>query len=398
MKHVVLLGVTGSVAAYRAADLARDFMRAGTDVRVCLTRSAAEFVRPSLFEALTGNPCLSEVFEEPIAGRMAHIDWARQASLVLVAPATANAIANIAHGNAEDMLTTIISATSAPIIVAPAMNPQMFASDANQLNLSILEKRGIEIIRPQEGDVACGEHGEGKLAANAAIVDAALAQIGISRLYEGKTVVITAGPTHEAIDPVRYISNRSSGKMGIALAKAAVRMGASVKLVLGPTHLAPPPAAQTTRVTTAKEMLEATLLACEGADLLIGSAAVADFHVADTGSQKIESGSRISLRLEPNPDILGGVHAKYPDLPIVGFAAEVGGNGERARQKIAKKGLAGIALNDVSRKDIGFEADENELILFFADGKSTMVPQSSKFMAALRILELVSTIIGRQKT
>lgn len=186
--------------------------------------------------------------------------------------------------------------------------------------------------------------------------------------------------------------------MGIALAKAAVRMGASVKLVLGPTHLAAPPTAQTTRVTTAKEMLEATLLACEGADLLIGSAAVADFHVADTGSEKIESGSGISLRLEPNPDILGEVHAKYPGLPIVGFAAEVGDNGERARQKIAKKGLAGIALNDVSRKDIGFEADENEVTLFFADGKSTMVPKSSKFTAALRILELVSTIIGSQKT
>lgn len=398
MKPVVVLGVTGSVAAYRAADLARDMMRAGANVRVCLTRSAGEFVRPSLFEALTGNPCLTEVFEEPIAGRMTHIDWAREANLVLVAPATGNAIANIAHGNAEDMLTTIISATSAPITVAPAMNPQMFASDANQMNLSILENRGIEIIQPQEGDVACGEHGEGKLAANAAIVDAALAQIGVSRLYEGKTIVITAGPTHEAIDPVRYISNRSSGKMGIALAKAAVRMGASVKLVLGPTHLAAPPTAQTTRVTTAKEMLEATLLACEGADLLIGSAAVADFHVADTGSEKIESGSGISLRLEPNPDILGEVHAKYPGLPIVGFAAEVGDNGERARQKIAKKGLAGIALNDVSRKDIGFEADENEVTLFFADGKSTMVPKSSKFTAALRILELVSTIIGSQKT
>ncbi|MGI8922676.1 MAG: bifunctional phosphopantothenoylcysteine decarboxylase/phosphopantothenate--cysteine ligase CoaBC [Fimbriimonadales bacterium] len=390
MRPVVVLGVTGSIAAYRAADLARDLMRAGADVKVCLTRSAREFVTPMLFETLTSNECLTDVFDEPKRGRMAHIDWAREASLVLICPATANSLANLAHGNADDMLTTIVSATRAPIVVAPAMNPEMFASEVNVENTAVLKARGILVVEPQKGDLACGEQGEGKLASVAEIVRHAHEALFLSSLYKGRRIVITAGPTHELIDPVRFIANRSSGKMGIALARAAIQMRAQVTLILGPTSLTAPPSAATVTVTTAAEMLDATLESCSGADMLIGAAAVADYRPATQALEKLKSGKPFSLELVKNPDILAEANMKYPELPIVGFAAETSGNIDIARKKTEAKGLVAIALNDVSRDDIGFDSAENEVTLLLREGEPIRIKKDSKFNVARKVLEAVA--------
>jgi phosphopantothenoylcysteine decarboxylase/phosphopantothenate--cysteine ligase len=395
MKSTVVLGVTGSVAAYRAADVARELMRHGFSVKCCLTRSAAELVTPALFEALTGNPCVTDVFDEPVRGRMAHIDIAREASVVLVCPATANAIAVLAAGNAVDMFSTIVSATGAPLLIAPAMNPEMYASAANQENLSTLRRRGACVIEPDDGVVACGEQGQGKLAATASIVAATMEAAFRSHLYDGVRIVVTAGPTHETIDPVRHIANRSSGKMGYAIARAAIQMGASVTLVAGPTHIAPPPAATLVRVTSAEEMLSAATAACEGADLLIGAAAVADFRPSAVSREKVRSGSELALTLIPTQDILAAVRSTHPGIAIVGFAAETTDHLASAKEKIERKGLAAIAINDVSDPSIGFDSEENALEVLFADGHSVSIARDSKFNVAARLLESIRPLVKK---
>lgn len=248
----VLLGVTGSVAAYRAADLARDLMREGHTVRTCLTRSAAEFVRPALFEALTGQPCLVDVFEEPVAGRMAHIDWARWAEVAVVAPATADALVRLAAGRAEDMLGTLLLASEAPWVVAPAMNPQMYASEPVRAAMRALRARAAVVVEPTEGDVACGENGQGKLASNAAVARAVGAVAARSRIWKGEKVLVTSGPTREPLDGVRFLSNRSSGKMGAAVARAGLLTGAEVVVVAGPQAEPLPLGARVVRVESAQ--------------------------------------------------------------------------------------------------------------------------------------------------
>lgn len=387
----VVLGVSGSVAAYRAADLARELMREGFVVRVCLTDAAQNFVTPALFEALTGQPCLVDTFEEPDRGRMAHIDWARQADLVVVAPATANTIARIAHGIGDDMLTTICLATTAPLVVAPAMNPQMYASEAHREALSKLAARAAMIVEPAEGDVACGEHGQGKLASIAEIV-AAVRQVKVrSKRLDGKTVLITSGPTQEAIDGVRYVSNRSSGKMGAALARAALLMGAArVIVVSGPTAVAYPLQAEVVRVKTAVEMLEAAKQFAGQADLIVGAAAVADYRPANPIDGKIRRTSEsLTIEMTANPDVIAEL-AKIAKGKVVGFAAEPTAGLETALEKIARKGLAAIAVNDVSQPGIGFDSDENSLTLLMADGGSIESGRMSKLGCALWLLEQVS--------
>lgn len=324
MKRTVILGVTGSIAAYKAADVARELMRAGFDVRAVLTRSAQRFVTVDLFEGLTGNPCLADVFDEPQRGRMAHIDWARECAAIVVCPATANAIANMAHGNADDMLTTIISASSAPLVAAPAMNPEMYASQANQENLCILRSRGIQIVAPQEGDVACGEFGEGKLAAVQTIVQAVTEAAYSAELLNGVRVLVTAGPTHEAIDPVRFIGNRSSGRMGYAIAKAAKQMGASVTLISGPSNLTAPANIETVRVTSAQEMLDACISSGAGASLFIGAAAVADFSPEQKSEAKLRRSDGLELKLQPTKDIAAEMKLRFPEIRVIAFAAEMG--------------------------------------------------------------------------
>lgn len=394
MKGIVVMGVTGSVAAYRAADVARDLMRTGFEVRVCLSRGAAEFVTPTLFQALTGSPTLTDAFDEPKPGRMAHIDWAREATVLLVCPASANALARLATGRAEDMFSTIAVASTAPMVVAPAMNPEMFSHEATQQNLTALRNRGAIIVEPTEGDVACGEHGQGKLAPTQAIVEATVQAAMRSGLFRGTRVVVTAGPTAEPLDPVRILTNRSSGKMGYAIARAAIQMGAEVTLISGPTCLTPPPSAKIRKVGTASEMLTSALDACGNADLLVAAAAVADFTPKESRQEKIRRDGNLTVELVPTRDIVATVAENYPDLVICGFAAEVGDVEAAARAKLERKGLSAIAANDVSRLDIGFDADDNEITLLLRDGSKIAIPRASKFVVAVRLLEALRPLIA----
>ncbi len=391
---VIVLGVSGSVAAYRACDLARDLMRAGHTVHVCLTDAAQNFVRPAQFEALTGRQTLVDTFEEPVPGRMAHIDLARSADLVLVAPATANTLSKIAHGQGDDMLTTLCIAYEGPIVVAPAMNPTMYANEATQAALSEVSRRGAVLVEPQEGDVACGESGQGKLASNAAILDAVATVLARSRALAGKKVVVTSGPTRERWDDVRYLSNRSSGKMGMALARAAQLMGAEVVLVTGPTGLVPPRTVLAVQVESAEEMLTEALRASAGADLVIGAAAVADYRPAEPIPGKFRrSQDEIVLRLAPNPDVIAEV-ARQSGAVCAAFAAEPTADLESAKLKMAKKGVAAIASNDVSRTDIGFGSDSNELALLFSDGEVHHSGVRTKLACAFWMLELLAKRLG----
>lgn len=396
MSQVVILGVTGSIAAYRAADVARALLRAGFEVRACLTRGAEEFVTPALFEGLTGHPCLTHAFDEPIRGRMAHIDWARQADALLACPATANAIAKLANGEADDMFTTIALATDAPIVVCPAMNPHMYADEATQHNLQRLQARGAVIVEPEEGDVACGENGQGKLASVERIVEITEDVVRKTSLYEGLHVVITSGPTYEPLDEVRFLGNRSSGKMGFALASAALRMGARVSLVSGPTHLIPHPRCEVLRVTTAQEMLDACLALGESADTLIAAAAVSDFRPHDTFVGKLRREGALTLTLEPTPDIVATVSEHFPSLATVGFAAESGNDLASARKKLEEKRLSAIFLNDISRRDIGFESDQNEGVLLLKTGEEIPFPKASKTEIAWRLLEAVRPLVRKR--
>ncbi len=368
-------------------------MRNGFTVRVCLTDAAQKFVTPALFEALTGQSCLTDTFEEPERGRMAHIDWARQADAVVLAPATANTIARIAHGIGDDMLTTICLATSAPLIVAPAMNPQMYANEAHREALARLRARAALIVEPVEGDVACGEHGQGKLASIQEIVQAVETVAARSKALSGKTVLITSGPTQEAIDEVRFVSNRSSGKMGAALARAALLMGASrVIVVSGPTSAAYPLQAEVLRVTTAQQMLAAARPLAAEADLVVGAAAVADYRPAAPVKGKMRrSKEPIAIELLPNPDVIADL-ARLAKGWVIGFAAEPSSDLSVAKEKIAQKGLAAIAVNDVSRPGIGFDSDENALTLVSRQGIVGDSGVRSKLACALWLLEEVSRL------
>lgn len=387
----LVLGVSGSVAAYRACDLARELMRHGFTVRVCLTDAAQKFVAPALFEALTGQPCLTDTFEEPAAGRMAHIDWARQADLLLVAPATANTIAKLAHGIADDMLTTIAVATTKPLVIAPAMNPAMYTHDATQAALKLLRARAAAIVEPDEGDVACGEKGQGKLASIEKMVRAVTEIAAASRKLEGKTVLITSGPTHEPIDSVRFICNRSSGKMGTALARAALLMGAArVVVISGPVSVSYPLGAEVIRVNTAEEMLQAALAQVGGTDLVVGAAAVADYRIeVPLEGKRRRTADPIDLRLVPNPDVIAALARANPAARVVGFAAEPSPDLESAGEKLSRKGLAAIAVNDISQAGIGFDADENVLTVIHRDGSSESSGRQSKLACALWLLERV---------
>ncbi len=383
----VLLGVSGSIAAYRAADLARELMRAGHEVRVCLTDGAAQFVTPLLFETLTGQPVLSGAFEEPIAGRMAHIDWARWADVIVVAPATANTLVRLGLGFAEDMLTTVVLASSAPLVVAPAMNPSMYAADVVAFARERLAARATIVLEPQEGDVVAGEHGPGKLAPIAEIV-AAVQSLDVRRnRLAGKHVLITSGPTVESIDDVRFLSNRSSGKMGAALARAALLMGARVTVVAGPQSAVLPLAATVIPVHTALEMLAAAQGATQP-DVIIGAAAVADYRPLTRQEGKIRRDvGNISLQLTPNPDVIASLAATFPGAQTVAFAAEPGPDVATARAKMARKGVFAVAVNDISRSDIGFGADDNALQLLFASGGQAESGVRTKLACGIWLLE-----------
>ena len=387
----IVLGVSGSISAYRACDIARDLMRAGHTIRVCLTDSAAKFVTPVLFETLTGNPCLTDTFEEPNRGRMAHIDWAREADLILLAPATANTLNKLTQGIGDDMLTTLILAAQVPLLIAPAMNPVMYTHPETQASIHKLQSQGAFFIEPTEGDVASGETGQGKLALNADIISAAQTILARRDSLKGKTILITSGPTQEPIDSVRFLTNRSSGKMGLAMARAAQLMGAEVILISGPTGLPEPPNATTIHVRTAEQMLAAAQNQAPKADWIIGLAAVSDYRPASPSNTKIRrSEEDLTLTLIPNPDIIATLAQQNPTKRVVAFAAEPTQDTAYAIEKMRRKGAAAIALNDISNPQIGFQSDENELTLILASGETNQSGRKSKLACALWLLEILA--------
>ncbi|HKD86140.1 MAG TPA: bifunctional phosphopantothenoylcysteine decarboxylase/phosphopantothenate--cysteine ligase CoaBC [Terriglobales bacterium] len=395
----IALGVSGGIAAYKAAEIVRQLQERGVSVQVIMTAAAQEFVRPLTFAALSGEKVITSMFgssaEQPnLDSAVEHISVAQSIDALLVAPATADTIAKFAQGIANDFLSTLYLATTAPVIVAPAMNVNMWEHPATRANLEILRGRGVQVVEPGSGYLACGMVGAGRLAEPEEIVAATLERLGVAQDLAGETVLVTAGPTYEPIDPVRYLGNRSSGKMGYALAEAALRRGAKVILVSGPTALQPPGAAETIYVETAQQMRTAVLDRWEQASVIVMAAAVADYHVKDVSAEKIKRTGAREIQLEPNPDILADLgslrHASGKTSPmLIGFAAETENGLENARAKLTKKRADAIVLNDVSRSDIGFNSDCNEVTIVTA-AATIAVPEAGKLDIAQKIFQHVS--------
>jgi phosphopantothenoylcysteine decarboxylase/phosphopantothenate--cysteine ligase len=387
----VALGVSGGIAAYKAAEIVRLLQDRGLRVQVIMTRAAQEFVRPLTFAALSGEKVITDIFsagsEQPnIDSAVEHIAVAQAIDALVVAPATADVLAKFAQGIANDFLTTLYLATTAPVVVAPAMNVNMWNHPATQANVETLRKRGVRIVEPGEGYLACGMIGPGRLAENEAIVSAVLEAVGSSQDLAGETVLITAGPTREKIDPVRYLTNRSSGRMGYALAEAALRRGARVILVSGPTSLKPPGAAEVTPVESAEEMRQAVLRLLPEATIVIKTAAVADYRPRKTADQKIKRTGPLTLELEPTTDILAELSRHKKDQLIIGFAAETQNVLENARKKLSSKSLDAIVVNDVSREGVGFDSDRNAVTIITHD-EVVEVPETTKWEVAQRVLD-----------
>jgi phosphopantothenoylcysteine decarboxylase/phosphopantothenate--cysteine ligase len=383
----LILGVTGSIAAYKAVYLLRELTRGGARVTVCLSEHAREFVGPLTFRTLSGRPVLTDLFDPQSDAAVEHVALAEQAAAVLVAPATANVLAKAARGIADDFLTTLLLAARCPVIMAPAMDGGMWTHPAVADNVATLRARGVVVLEPDAGPLASGLSARGRLPDVDAIIEAVLGALTPARDLAGERVVVTAGPTREPIDPVRYISNRSSGRMGYALAAAAVRRGAEVTLVSGPTALRPPAAAAFVPVQTAEEMREAVLQHAARASIVIKAAAVADYRVRHPAEQKIKGKHELTLELTPNPDILAEVAARAAGGFIVGFAAETHDVVAHARAKLEAKGIDLLVANDVSRRDIGFDAADNEVLLIDRWGGSRPLPRMPKTAVADAILD-----------
>lgn len=397
----VALGVSGGIAAYKAAEIVRLLQDREIRVQVIMTQAAQEFVRPLTFAALSGEKVITGMFEagnaEPnIDSAVEHIAVAQSIDALVVAPATSDIIAKFAQGIASDFLTTLYLATTAPVIVAPAMNVNMWNHPATQANLEILRKRGVKIVEPDSGYLACGMIGPGRLAANESIVAALMQALGASQDLAGETVLITAGPTREKIDPVRYITNRSSGRMGHALTEAALRRGARVLLVTGPTSIVPPNAAEVTRIETADQMRAAVLQLFSQATIVIKTAAVSDYRPKAAAIQKLKRSGPMSLELEPTTDILAELSAKKSTQLIIGFAAETENVLENARKKLAKKSLDAIVVNDVSRDGVGFDSDRNAVTILTQD-EVLEVPETTKWEVAQRVLDQIVKLRRRAR-
>jgi phosphopantothenoylcysteine decarboxylase/phosphopantothenate--cysteine ligase len=395
----VALGVSGGIAAYKAAELVRLLQERGIRVQVIMTQGAQEFVRPLTFAALSGEKVITEMFsgdgnnraEPNIDSAIEHIAVAQSIDALLVAPATADVLAKFAQGIASDFLTTLYLATTAPVVLAPAMNVNMWNHPATQANLEIIKKRGVRVVEPGEGYLACGMTGPGRLAENEAIVAAVMEALGASQDFAGETVLITAGPTREKIDPVRYLTNRSSGRMGYALAEAALRRGARVLLVSGPTTLTPPGAAEITPVESAEDMHQAVLRLLPEATIVIKTAAVSDYCPKSPASQKIKRTGPLSLQLEPTADILAEVARHKRTQIVVGFAAETENVLENARKKLASKSLDAIVVNDVSQARIGFDSERNAVTII-THSEVAEVPETTKWEVAQRVLDQIVRI------
>ncbi|MBY5923335.1 bifunctional phosphopantothenoylcysteine decarboxylase/phosphopantothenate--cysteine ligase CoaBC [Ferrimonas balearica] len=387
----ILLGISGGIAAYKAPILVRRLREQGANVRVILTKGAKAFVTPMSLQAVSGHPVVDDILDPATESAMGHIDLARWADAVIVAPASANLIARLAAGMADDLLTTACLATTAPVYLAPAMNQQMYLHAATQANLETVARRGVTLWGPDSGDQACGEVGPGRMWEPEAIVEATVAALNDGpKPLAGKKLLLTAGPTREALDPVRFLSNHSSGKMGFALAEQATALGAEVTLVSGPVNLATPSGVTRIDVESAEQMLEAVLNALPGQDIFIGCAAVADYRPVAVADNKIKkSNERMVVELVRNPDILATVAQQQPRPFTVGFAAETDNVEQYARDKLARKGLDLIAANDVSKPDQGFNANHNALTLYWADGQKSL-GHSDKGQQARLMLDTIA--------
>ena len=386
----ILIGISGGIAAYKSAELVRALIKNGADVQVCMTKAACEFITPLTLQALSGNPVHTDLLDSEAEAAMGHIELARWADVIMIAPASADLIARLAHGHANDLLSTVCLATEAPIHLAPAMNRIMWSNTATQDNCKLLQQRGYTLHGPANGEQACGETGEGRmleaqeLAANiTALLDPK------NQPLSGKTVLITAGPTREAIDPVRFISNRSSGKMGYAIASAAQKLGATVELVSGPVALEAPAGVVLHLVESAQEMHAKTMQLVEDADIFIATAAVSDYSPANSAKQKIKkSKDKLSLDLIYNPDILFDVSHNYPDLFSVGFAAETEHLIKHAQDKMKRKKLDMIVANSVG-KNKGFEQDTNQLEILWKEGHISL-PEKDKTTLAIKLMDIIT--------
>ena len=395
MSMRVALGVSGGVAAYKAAELVRRLQQEGIEVQAVMTASAQEFITPLTFAALTGQKVITGMFGSETAAAnvesaIEHIAVAQRIDLLVVAPATANVIAKMARGVADDFLTTLYLATKAPVVVAPAMNVNMWEHEATRENIDILRARGVLVVAPEEGYLACGMTGAGRLASVEAIAAAVCGRLGIAHDLENETVIVTAGPTCEDLDPVRYLTNRSSGKMGYALAEAAVRRGARVILISGPTRLDSPQGVEFVSVRSTEQMRAAVVEHLPRATAVIMAAAVADYRPIAPESQKMKRGNgRVTLELESTPDILAEVGRAKGDRIVVGFAAETDHVAEHARGKLESKHADLIVANDVTAEGAGFDHDTNIITLYSRDGGETAFPRMPKIDAAHRILDRV---------
>jgi phosphopantothenoylcysteine decarboxylase/phosphopantothenate--cysteine ligase len=396
----VTVGVSGGIAAYKAAELVRELQQHGVEVRVVMTRAAQEFIQPLTFSSLTGHKVITTMWGDggQIAsglddeGQIEHISEAQWPDVIVIAPATAHVLAKMAHGLADDFLSTMLLATTAPVIVAPAMNVNMWNHPATRANVELLQARGVTIVPPDSGYLACGMTGSGRLASIEAIAQAVLANLAPASNQDlsGETILVTAGGTREAIDPVRFLGNRSSGKMGYAIAEAARQRGAEVILVSAPTALTPPERCAFVPVTSAEEMRVAVMEHLPSATVVVGAAAVADFHMPLIAQEKLRREG--SLHLEPTADIVRGVvEANRPGTLVIAFAAETGSSIDRAREKLLAKGADAIVLNDVSQPGIGFDSDRNAAT-FITRQHAIDLPEMSKREMADRILDQVITL------
>jgi phosphopantothenoylcysteine decarboxylase/phosphopantothenate--cysteine ligase len=386
---LVALGVSGGIAAYKACEVVRGLDRAGVEVQVLLTRNATQFITPLTLQTLSRRKVLVEPFDLADAQTIRHIELTRRIAAFVVAPATANLLAKFSRGIADDLVSTFHVSVTAPVLVAPSMNTRMLLHPATQENLGRLRARGVQVIDPDAGWLAEGESGWGRMAEPDRIVQATIEAARRSRQLEGKSVVVTAGPTRERIDPVRYLSNRSSGKMGYALAAAAARRGARVTLISGPVNLAPPYGVECVHVVTSAEMQEAVLQARPGAAAVFMAAAVSDYVPRAAASKIKRDGSSMALTLDEGPDILAGLGRDRQEELLVGFAAETGDLLDNARAKLERKNVDYIVANDVSRPDVGLDADRNQVTILGRGGESWDVPEASKAEVAEAILDRV---------
>jgi phosphopantothenoylcysteine decarboxylase/phosphopantothenate--cysteine ligase len=391
-KHIIL-AISGGIAAYKSAELVRLLIKAGAKVQVVMTSGATAFITPLTLQALSGNPVHQHLLNPQAEAGMGHIQLARWADIVLIAPASANVMARLAQGQADDLLTTLCLATDAPVLLAPAMNQAMWKDQATQDNLQTLLKRGIQVHGPADGEQACGDTGAGRMLEPIQLLSVLNTQFD-QGLLAGQTVVITAGPTREAIDPVRYISNHSSGKMGYALAQAARDQGAKVVLISGPTHLVTPEEVTYVAIESAQDMLTACLKAVPDADYFIATAAVADYRPDTVSQQKLKKqhlDNSLSLNLVQNPDILATISKQYPHAITIGFAAETQNLIVNAKAKLKRKGVHMIIANDVSDTRIGFNSDDNQVALVTADDVEDL-PLLSKQNLARQLILAISNL------